>query len=143
MRTDLLSDRVCPRLSRIETATVAFMVMRPRARIFRSVAVERLSANRCRAGVVSRRVTRARRVVRPRPPLRAVGRVTVSVAVAWHADEHPTVTVVRPRTVEASTRAVGFDRIWAGATALAGTACGVAPPAGTLRPRARWAAGAW
>src|SRR4029079_11724578 len=128
MRTDFLSDPVCPRLSRIATVTLAFMLARPRARTFRSVASERLSANRRRPGVVSRRVTRTRRVVRPRPALRAVVRVTVSVAVARHADEHPTVTVARPRTRERSTRAVGFARALAGATAAAG----VAPPSGAV-----------
>src|SRR4029079_6438588 len=114
MRTDFLSDRVCPRLSRIETVTLAFMLMRPRARIFRSVASERLSANRRCPGVVNRRVTRTRRVVRPRHARRALVRWTVAFAVARHAAEHQTVTVARPRTLERSTRAVGFDRALAG-----------------------------
>ncbi len=76
----------------------------------------------------SRRVTRASRVA-VSPARRARTRVTVMVAVAWQRFEQPTVNVTRPRPRERATVAVGRANTRTRATALAGTACGVAPPA--------------
>jgi hypothetical protein len=101
MRTDFLSDRVCPRLSRIETFTVTPSVRRWRARAFRIVEAGRLSANVRRPWAPSRRVMAARRVYLPRPTNRAVVRETVIVTVARQADEQPRTSRARPRTVEA------------------------------------------